>query len=79
MHSPVPPAPGTYADSNFVFHGFVFTAATLTSTTTTVASAPNPSFYKEPVTLTAEVVAKSGLGGPPNGETVDLARAKRIP
>jgi len=61
---------GTYADSNFVFHGFVFTAATLTATTTTLASAPNPSFYKEPVTFTAEVEATSGGSAPPNGETV---------
>ena len=61
---------GTYADSNFVFHGFVFTAATLAATKTSLASAPNPSSYLEPVTLNAEVGAASGGTVPPNGETV---------
>jgi hypothetical protein len=40
----------------------------LVSTTTTVAAAPNPSVYGQPVLLTATVT--SSAGAPPNGETV---------
>ena len=60
---------GTYVDTNSVLHGFVGTApATATKTVLTPVPAPNPSIYREPVTLTAYVSSNGGT--PANGESV---------
>ena len=60
---------GTYADTNSVLHGFIYTPAlTATTTALTPTPTPNPSVYGEPVTLTAAV--SYGSSSPPNGETV---------
>ena len=50
-----------------VLLGSILSAA-LTTTTTTILSSLNPSNYGQAVTFTA--VVSSGLGAPPNGETV---------
>jgi poly(hydroxyalkanoate) depolymerase family esterase len=51
-------------------------SATLTATTTTLASSLNPSTYGQPVTFTA--VVTSALGAPPNGETVTFKQASKV-
>jgi hypothetical protein len=56
---------GTYADSNYNLHGFLYTTAL---TATTLKSSLNPSTYGQAVTFTAAVTSK--LGTPPDGETV---------
>jgi hypothetical protein len=45
-------------------------------TTTTLTSSPNPSSQGQPVTFTA--VVASGLGGPPDGETVSFMKGKTV-
>jgi N-acetylneuraminic acid mutarotase len=62
---------GTYLDANYVAHGFIYTPP-LATTTTQLGSSPNPSFYKEPVTFTAQVEATSTGSAPPDGETVSF-------
>jgi hypothetical protein len=46
------------------------------ATTTTLSSSPNPSAYEQAVTFTATVA--SGLGAPPNGETVSFLDGKTV-
>jgi hypothetical protein len=60
---------GTFIDENYTGHGFVLSPA-LNATTTRVSSAPNPSLFKEPVTLTAEVEVSSGSSVPPDTDSV---------
>jgi hypothetical protein len=45
-------------------------------TTTTLSSSPNPSTYGQAVTFTA--VVTSGLGAPPDGETVSFTKGKTV-
>jgi len=60
---------GTYADTNTVLHGFIYTLAlTATTTTLTPVPTPNPSIFGEPVTLSASVSSSGGT--PSSGETV---------
>jgi hypothetical protein len=47
-----------------------------TATTTTLSSSPNPSTYGTAVTFTA--VVNSGVGAPPNGETVSFMKGKTV-
>jgi hypothetical protein len=58
---------GGYTDNQTSFHGFIYTPS-LTTTTTSLNTTPNPSIHGEPVTLTANVT--SAIGMPPNGEYV---------
>jgi hypothetical protein len=48
----------------------------LVATTTILTSSPNPSTYRQPVTFTA--VVASGVGVPPDGETVSFMKGKTV-
>ncbi len=51
-------------------------SASVTKTTTTLSSLPNPSTYGQAVTLSAAVTSK--LGAPPNGESVAFVQGKNV-
>lgn len=67
---------GTTVSGGAYGNGTVFELTPATATTTTLASSLNPSTYGQAVTFTA--VVSSGVGAPPDGETVLFMRGTTV-
>lgn len=68
---------GVQDAKGYQFQGALFTLLTPSaSTTTTLASSPNPSTHGQTVTFTAAVASSAGT--PANGETVSFMKGKTV-
>jgi uncharacterized repeat protein (TIGR03803 family) len=67
---------GTTYQGGIYNQGVVYEVTPAAATTTTLASAPNPSAYGQAATFTAAVASNSGA--PPNGGTVSFMRGTKV-